>query len=250
MKNSSWENVSKWYDTAVGKEGHYYHKHVVLPGVMRLLNLSRVKEPSILDLACGQGVLARHLPQGIEYMGIDCSKSLIAAAKKGAPKQCTFIVHDLQRPLTLEKRDFTHATVVLALQNMHDPAPVFHSAASHLKKGGSLVIVLNHPCFRIPRQSSWGFDEKKKWQYRRVDKYMSPLEIPISMDPGKGGQEKTLSYHYPLSTYVNALDSCGFYLQNLEEWCSDKKSSGKKAKMENRAREEFPLFMALLALKR
>jgi len=42
-----------------------------------------------------------------------------------------------------------------------------------------LVIVLNHPCFRIPRQSGWGIDEKNKLQFRKVIKYMSPMEIPL-----------------------------------------------------------------------
>jgi len=35
----------------------------------------------------------------------------------------------------------------------------------------------------------------------------------------------------------------------MEEWISDKKSTGAKARMENRSREEFPLFLALLAQK-
>ena len=34
-----------------------------------------------------------------------------------------------------------------------------------------------------------------------------------------------------------------------EEWISDKRSMGKRAGMENRAREEFPLFLAILAKK-
>jgi hypothetical protein len=33
----------------------------------------------------------------------------------------------------------------------------------------------------------------------------------------------------------------------MEEWISDKQSSGKFAKMENRSREEIPLFLLLQA---
>jgi hypothetical protein len=35
----------------------------------------------------------------------------------------------------------------------------------------------------------------------------------------------------------------------MEEWTSDKVSVGKAAKGENRARAEFPLFMAIRAVK-
>jgi hypothetical protein len=35
----------------------------------------------------------------------------------------------------------------------------------------------------------------------------------------------------------------------MEEWCSDKKSEGAAARMEDRARKEFPLFLTILASK-
>jgi len=36
-------------------------------------------------------------------------------------------------------------------------------------------------------------------------------------------------------------------IEKIEEWASDKDSVGKAAKMENRARAEIPLFMAIQA---
>ncbi len=249
-KNTSWENVSSWYDKSVGKEGHYYHKHIVLPGLLRILNLNDEKSPSVLDLGCGQGVLSHHLPKKTPYTGVDVATSLITAAKERAPPHCEFITHDLQKPLNLSKKDFSHACIVLALQNMEEPKIVLKNAARHLKACGKLIIILNHPCFRIPRQSSWEIDEKKKWQYRRIDRYMSPLSIPINMHPGQKPDEKTVSFHFPLSYYVNSLNEAGFSVEHMEEWCSDKESSGKKAKMENQSRKEFPLFLALGSVKR
>jgi hypothetical protein len=112
------------------------------------------------------------------------------------------------------------------------------------------VIVLNHPCFRIPRQSSWKVDLENNTQFRRIDRYMSPMKIPIQAHPSKGASSaSTLSFHYPLSAYIQWLNACGFVLESMEEWCSDKTSIGKNAKMENRCREEFPLFLALKAKK-
>jgi hypothetical protein len=39
-------------------------------------------------------------------------------------------------------------------------------------------------------------------------------------------------------------------IEKIEEWVSDKKSTGPMAKMEDRARDEIPMFMAILATKK
>ena len=45
------------------------------------------------------------------------------------------------------------------------------------------------------------------------------------------------------------LKEAGFFIELNEEWCSDKKSTGKMAKVENRCRSEFPLFLTFVAKK-
>ncbi len=249
--DTSWETSSTWYDKIVGPKGHYYHQQVIIPGVLRLLEMEKKPQPHILDLACGQGILSRHLPKGMKYLGIDASESLIEAAKNYASKSPhQFFVHDLAHPLNLPYKEFSHATCILAVQNLNNPLSLFRTAHEHLRKTAPLIIVLNHPCFRIPRQSSWGIDEQKKLQYRRVDRYMTSLKIPIQTQPSKQEEsEETWSFHYPLSYYTIQLKQAGFVLDTIEEWCSDKKSTGKTAAMENRSRQEFPLFMTLVARK-
>lgn len=247
---TEWEDVGKWYDQIVGVEGHYYHRHIIIPKLLHLLDLEHFDSPSLLDLACGQGILASHIPKEVAYTGIDLSHSLIEAAKKKETKKQTFLVGDICKPLPIQKKDFTHATIVLALQNVAEPAKALVQASRHLVKGGVLTMVLNHPCFRIPRQSSWGIDESKKLQYRRIDSYLSSKKIPIQMHPGKKKtSETTWSFHHSLSDYSRFLAEAGFVISLIEEWTSDKISTGKAAKMENRAREEFPLFIAFLAQK-
>lgn len=251
---TSWESVEKWYRGSVGDEGHYYHQHIILPGVLRLLAATTGKTanaPSLLDLACGPGVLARHIPKHVDYVGVDISPSFIKAAKQGdkAPNH-RYVVADATKAIPLEKSDFTHATIILAIQNMEHPKLAFLNAVKHLAPNGRLVIVMNHPCFRIPRQSSWKVDEEQKIQFRRIDRYLSPLNIPIQAHPSKGEQSATTwSFHYPLSSYSQWLFEAGFAIELIEEWHSDKVSTGKAAKMENRARAEIPLFLAIRAIK-
>lgn len=244
---TNWETSSSWYDKVVGEKGHYYHQQVIIPGVLRLLG----PQANLLDLACGQGILARHLPKAVNYFGVDGSESLVRAAKQYAPQSPhKFLVRDLMQPLDLPTKDFSSATCILALQNLENPAPLFRSAHAHLKPKAPLVLVLNHPCFRIPRQSSWGVDEQKKMQYRRIERYMSPLKIPIQTQPSRHEvSETTWSFHHPLSFISAQLKAAGFTIDLIEEWCSDKKSTGKTATMENRSRQEFPLFMAIVAKK-
>jgi ubiquinone/menaquinone biosynthesis C-methylase UbiE len=248
---SSWEQAGKWYNDAVGEKGHYYHQTLIIPKVLELFDFHEKDSPSLLDLACGQGILSRSLPPYVQYTGVDAAHSLIAAAKKYTPQSgARFIQGDITEPLKLKPSSFTHAALILALQNLENPLGAFRNASRYLKSGCCFVIVINHPCFRIPRQSSWEIDEGKKIQYRRVDRYMSSMQIPIQTHPGKGkSSSQTLSFHYPLGQISSWLTESGFVIKHIDEWCSDKVSRGKTARMENRARDEIPLFMAIKALK-
>lgn len=245
-----WDDSDSWYTACVGEAGHYYHQALILPAIRRLFDLKKAK--SLLDLGCGQGVLARHIPSSVEYWGIDGSEKLLAQAKKLTRRdQAHFICADATEELPIEKRDFDYACFILSLQNMENGLGAIKTASRHLKGGGKLLIVLNHPCFRIPRQSHWGIDEATQIQYRRMNRYLSNERIPIQTHPGKGEQSSTtFSYHHPLSTYAHWLFEAGMSIVNMEEWISDKKSEGSKARMEDRARKEFPLFLALLVEKK
>lgn len=245
--STSWHEVHRWYDDLVGESGHHYHQSLILPQALRLLDLKPASH--LLDLACGQGILSRKIPKKTEYVGLDISPELIKAAKQYLPEEAShrFIVHDVTKPLPLAKESkFSHAACILAIQNIEEPAKVFANIRPFLHPGAKFLIVMNHPAFRIPRQSSWGFDEATKIQYRKINGYMTAQKIPIQMHPGKGSVT-TISFHYPLSAYSKWLKENGFTIDVIEELCSDKVSTGGAAKWENRARREFPLFLTILA---
>lgn len=248
MKSTSWSPVAQWYTGIVGEAGHYFHAHVILPRLKVLLDPRPGQ--SVLDVGCGQGVYARQLTHDVNYVGVDISKELIAEAKKlDKNGKHSYYVADATKGLPVPAASFDRALSLLALQNIRDSSLAIQHIATALKAGGDLVFVLNHPSFRIPRQSSWGVDEKNKLEYRRVNRYLTPLEIPINAHPGLKDSPLTWSYHAPLEYYVKALKSAGLVVTDLEEWASDKKSVGKAAKGENRARAEFPLFLAIRAVK-
>ncbi|MBM3201906.1 MAG: hypothetical protein FJZ56_05815 [Chlamydiae bacterium] len=92
-------------------------------------------------------------------------------------------------------------------------------------------------------------DEKNASLYRRVNVYHSKMEIPIQMHPSKEAPSTTLSFHHPLEDYFSALKNSSLVVEELQELYSTKTSVGKHAKMENRARNEFPYFLVIAARK-
>ena len=248
-KRTDWGGVADWYDDLVGESGSEYHREVVLPGVMRLL----APQPGqrIVDVACGQGVLCRLLHErGVEATGVDAARELIAAAKERSDPAIHYHVGDGRKLEFLPENDFDGAACLLAIQNIHPIPPVFAGVARALKDRGKFVVVMMHPSFRGPKETSWGWDEQRKVQYRRVDRYLLPRKTPIVAHPGKKPGTYTWSFHKPLEAYVKAARNADLMIDAVEEWASHKKStSGPRAPAENVAREEIPMFLAMRAIK-
>lgn len=239
MKNTSWGKIYHWGE---------YQRDLILPNILRLLNVK--KGEAILDLGCGAGLFAKEfLNAGARVIGVDVSKDLIAAAKITA-KGGEFYIGSASCLSFLKDNSIDKITVILAIQNMENINGVFAECRRVLKNDGKLFLVMNHPAFRIPKASSWGWDDQEKKQYRRLDGYMSESEEKIRMRPGEAPAETTISFHRPLQVYFKSLSKNGFGVTKLEEWISNKKSEpGPRSKAEDVARKEFPLFLFLESFK-
>lgn len=245
--DTSWQRVSKWYHKSVGEEGHYYHQQVILPNLFRMMALR--SGDKVLDIACGQGVLARAMPENIDYVGFDISGDFIRIAKQKAKTKQKFYIVDACKDYGFLDKDFSHACMVLALQNMEFPEQAIKNMSKRLIKGGWAFVVINHPFFRIPGASSWGWDENRKLQYRIVDRYLSSFDTRITAHPGLKKSEDTVSFHHNLSDIAKMFFRTEMVIEGMEEWVSDKKSTGGRGRAENISRREIPLFMALVARK-
>jgi ubiquinone/menaquinone biosynthesis C-methylase UbiE len=242
-----WDQASRWYDTLVGAQGTDFQKDIIMPGVFRLLQVG--KKDHVLDLACGQGVFSRYLSsKGILVEGLDSSAELLKYARTRSGPSVRYHVGDAGDPTNFEENRFDGIACLMAIQNIEKIDLLFKSVCRWLKPGKCFVVVMTHPCFRIPRQSHWGWDEEKKLEYRRVDHYLTETNVPILTPPFADSKSFTLTYHRPMQSYISALAEAGLCVDALEEWVSNKKSlPGKRAKAENRARKEIPLFLALRA---
>lgn len=247
-----WDHVAAWYDRLVGDEGSDYHRHVILPAAMRML----APQPGerVLDVCCGQGVLSRLLlERNVGFvLAVDASPRLIAAAKARGPHDARvrFVVRDARRLDHLADGTFDAAALIMAVQDLEELEPVLRGMARALRAGGRAVLVMMHPCFRVPRQSEWGWDESKRTQYRRIDRYATPMSVPIATHPGAAPGQQTFFYHRPLAGVICALGAAGLAVVACEELLTHRQSQpGGHSRGENRAAREFPIFLALRSVK-
>ncbi len=247
---TSWEPVAEWYGEHLSETGTLVGD-VIYPGTARMLELKSGAKH--LDIACGEGALSRLLSaHGVDVTGFDAAPSLIKIAEKKAPREARYFVGAATNfAKTLAPASFDSASCTLALQNIEPFEQTMRDASIVLKSGAPFVFVLNHPCFRIPRQSGWGWDQGRKLQYRRVDKYLSSYGVEILAHPGADRRAKTYTYHRPLSAYLSALAKHGFVVESMEEWISNRESKpGGHSRAENAARQEIPMFLAVRAIKK
>lgn len=248
-KTTSWGGVAHWYDTLLAGNDTY-QAHVILPNILRAMAIKEGEK--VLDLACGQGFFTRAFhKEGAVATGVDLGKQLVLIARKESPKDIQYFAHSAEDLSIFPDGSFEKIAIVLAIQNIEAPHKVFKECARVLVPGGKLFVVLNHPSFRIPKASSWGYDEETKSQYRRIDSYMSESKVEIEMNPSKRGGPTTISFHRPLQYYFKTLANSGFMVARLEEWLSHRESElGPRKKAEDFARKEIPLFLFLEIVKR
>jgi ubiquinone/menaquinone biosynthesis C-methylase UbiE len=247
---TGWGEIAQEYAESYTHDADSYHAAVIMPNLMRLVNPREGQR--ILEAGCGDGYFADAFAQkGASVTGSDIAPEMIEKARARNP-DITWHAASADQLAFAKDASYDAVVIVLAIQNIENLAGAISEASRVLVPGGALFMVLNHPAFRIPKRSFWGWDESIGFQYRRMDGYLSESREKIDMDPGKTSKKRvTISFHRPLQVYMKAFAKSGLAITGLEEWISHKASQpGPKADAENRARKEFPLFLMIKAEKR
>jgi 2-polyprenyl-3-methyl-5-hydroxy-6-metoxy-1,4-benzoquinol methylase len=219
-----WETNASFWDQRMGDKGNEWHRTLIEPATLRLLNMK--KGEHVLDIACGNGQLARKMTQlGGRVVAFDFSASFIKIAKsRKFGKKIDYRVIDAadRRALfSLGNHTFDAAVCTMALMDMSSIKPLLTTLPSLLKKEGRFVFSVMHPCFNAVGMSHVvEYDETEKGTISKqlsikIREYSSP-----NARKGLGiiGQPLEQYYfHRPLSLLFNTCFNAGFMLDRLEE---------------------------------
>ena len=213
--DTSWNKVASWYDEMLTTDADSYQSKVIVPNLLRVLDIK--KGEVVYDLACGQGYFANlFLRNGASVTASDLSRKLISIATETLPKEIKFYVSRGDQAPFLKDKSIDTVVIVLAIQNIENVSGVFAECKRVLKDSGRVVLVMNHPAFRVPQGSDWYFADGT--QYRIVGKYLSESKISIDMTPGEKDIKKkikTISFHRSLQYYMKLLSKNGFAITRL-----------------------------------
>ncbi len=202
---STWDKMATLW-VSPETEGEYHHTNLILPEVYRMLDAQ--ENEKILDVACGEGTVARYLAKlGTKVTGIDISK-MIDRAMERENKDKLDIHYIKMAAEELDKefgRDtFDKIVCNMALMDIADYKNTIKNISNVLKGGGIFVFSITHPAYawpattsmRVPQDSQRN-EDKRKIALDYFDE--RPTLIPF------GFETPSLAFPRPVSKYVNEL---------------------------------------------
>jgi ubiquinone/menaquinone biosynthesis C-methylase UbiE len=221
MSTSGWMQMAAWWDEKIGDEGDLWHRTLIDPPLIRLVD--KVEGLRLLDLACGNGYLSRRFAQqGAVVTGVDTNAPIIERARgreEQEPLGITYYVADAARLDMLADDSFDLVICNMALMDIENAAGAIQEVARVLRKHGRLIASFSHPCFDKVNTSGWVIEQiyptttiwRKMSRYREIAVDMLPwLQVP-------DGVVSTQSYHRPLSWYFRTFRDSGLVVASFEE---------------------------------
>lgn len=262
-EKTGWGKVASWYDNTISAEAST-QKDLILPELLKFFPLSQVKNKRIIDLGCGTGFFLKEYLKGEglnkpdKSLGIDIDSELLELAKEYLHDEVeddkvALMQADATDLKGIGDKSFDVVLSVESLPNINNLNLFAKEVSRILTIGGKLILVVNHPSFRVPQSSDWYFDKDKQKQGRIVYKYKTSHSIKIDMNPGVKTKDKkiyTTTFHRTFEEYLNTFTKSGLTFSFMKEICSNKKSQiSAKQKAEDEARSEIPLFLFLEFVK-
>lgn len=243
-----WNQKARFWDELHGEYGNSFHRHLVEPSVLPLLNLQAGE--SLLDAGCGNGVLARRLARaGAVVTAIDFSAAMLEFARergRASRESVDYRVIDATDETALMQlgaRRFDAITCTMTLMDMPTIDPLFAAASQLLKPAGRFVFATMHPAFNS--NNPIFLHEKEDRDGVVSEHYSIKLRHYLDMPPVKGSGapgEPTPHYyfHRPLSELLKAAFAAGFVLDALLEPAFEADESTSAASLDWSKFRQFP----------
>jgi SAM-dependent methyltransferase len=201
-----YDRMADFYERRSGKT-------VSDPATAALLDLAgeHVRGLALLEVACGQGRVARELARrGATLTGVDISAAMLdnaLAYEAAEPLGVRYVQADVTDPDLLEAGGFDGVVCNYGLSDVDDLDGLLANVGRWLRPRGWFVFSLLHPCF-----PGWDSDAPSSWHPDRG--YFSEGWW-LAGNTGYRGQVG--ASHRTISTYLNSLIAHGLALDRVVE---------------------------------
>jgi 2-polyprenyl-3-methyl-5-hydroxy-6-metoxy-1,4-benzoquinol methylase len=219
-----WDRNAAFWDDKMG-EGNQFQRLLVAPATEHLLKVRPGQ--LILDVACGNGAMARRLAQlGANVVACDFAPALIERARARSTEYADRIEYhvvdatDRQQLMALGERKFDAAICNMALMDMMVVEPLFSAMARLLKPQRHFIFSVMHPCFNSSGTKL--VIEEEDREGKLVTSYSVKVTKYVGVGTTRGlalvGQpEPQYYFHRTISTLLTACFHAGFVLDGIEE---------------------------------
>lgn len=224
-QRARWETNADFWDAKIGSQGNDYHNLLVGPALERLLGLR--PDETLLDVACGNGVLARRMVAGgARVVGIDFSETMIANARRRSSElgdRAVFEVRDATDESSLRglgEGRFDAAMCAMAFMDMATLDPLARALPTLLRPSGRFAFALLHPCFASTGARRSAEEIYRDGRYEtvagvRITRYLTPAaEEGLFLN---GQRVPHLYFDRPLALLLAPFFAAGLALTSLEE---------------------------------
>lgn len=220
-----WDKKAAFWDELHGDEGNLFHRRLVGPAVERLSALQPGER--VLDIACGNGAMARRLAAlGGRVTAVDFSPLLLERAQArtqtaGEPIQYGIADATNEEALAaLGEGQYDLIVCTMALMDMPVIAPLYRAVRRLLASNGRFVLATAHPAFNSNNPTFIGevVDESGQLVIRHTIKLAAYLQILPTKGAGAANEPAPhYYYHRPLHELLGEAFAAGLVLDGLDE---------------------------------
>ncbi len=220
-----WDAKAESWDATVGPEGNDYHRLLVAPAMMRLLDLKPGEE--VLDIACGNGQFAREMSRVAGHVeAFDVSPRFIERARTHTTAagidNISYSVRDatnLAALLELGEGRFDAAASCQALMDIPVLEPLFGALRKLLKPGGRFAFSVSHPCFNQSGMRMAIEEEEVDGELRQVYsvRVLRYLRNAPARSQGIRGETPHWDFSRSLTDLLTPAFAAGLVMDGLDE---------------------------------